>query len=115
MTWNGPADAPPSVRIAALAPSLQPSERRVADLIAADLAAAVERTAQQLADEVGVGRASVIRTAQTLGYEGFPQLRVALARELAFAPHEHDAGHGRHRHRVAAGRRSMRSAAACRG
>jgi len=84
VTWTGAADAPPSVRIAALAPSLQPSERRIADAIAADLSAAVECTAQQLADLVGVGRASVIRTAQTLGYDGYPQLRVALARELAF-------------------------------
>ena len=30
---------------------------------------------------MGVGRASVVRTAQTLGYDGYPQLRVALARE----------------------------------
>ena len=91
MTWTGAPDAPPSVRIAALAPSLQPSERRIADAIAADLSGSVECTAQQLADLVGVGRASVIRTAQTLGYDGYPQLRVALARELAFgqdAPHE---------------------------
>lgn len=42
-------------------------------------------TAQQLADHVGVSRASVIRTAQTLGYSGFPQLRVALAQEAASA------------------------------
>jgi DNA-binding MurR/RpiR family transcriptional regulator len=74
------------VRIATLAPSLQPSERRVAEAIAADLSGSVECTAQQLADLVGVGRASVIRTAQTLGYEGYPQLRVALAREPTFAP-----------------------------
>lgn len=95
MTWTGAADAPPSVRIAALAPSLQPSERRIAEVIAADLSGAVERTAQQLADLVGVGRASVIRTAQTLGYEGYPQLRVALARELAFGQEEsHDDGDG---------------------
>mgnify|MGYP001148992149 FL=1 len=86
MSWTGPSDAPPSVRIAALAPSLQPSERRVADTIAADLAGSVECTAQQLADLVGVGRASVVRTARTLGYEGYPQLRVAVARELAFTP-----------------------------
>lgn len=86
MSWTGPSDAPPSVRIAALAPSLQPSERRVADAIAADLAGSVECTAQQLADLVGVGRASVIRTAQTLGYDGYPTLRVAVARELAFTP-----------------------------
>ncbi len=94
MTWTGPADAPPSVRIATLAPSLQPSERRVADAIAADLAGSVECTAQQLADLVGVGRASVIRTAQTLGYEGYPQLRVALAREPTFPDQQPRAGDG---------------------
>lgn len=84
MSWTGPADAPLSARIGALAPSLQPSERLVVDRITADLAGAVECTAQQLADQVGVGRASVIRTARTLGYEGYPQMRVALARELSF-------------------------------
>lgn len=47
----------------------------------ADPAAGVEMTAQQLADHVGVSRASVVRTAQSLGYAGFPQLRVALAQE----------------------------------
>ncbi|WP_084077990.1 MurR/RpiR family transcriptional regulator [Demequina sp. NBRC 110057] len=84
MAWNGSTDAPPTVRIAALAPALQPSERRVAEAIAADVGAAVDMTAQQLAESVGVGRASVVRTAQTLGYEGYPQLRVAMARERAF-------------------------------
>ncbi|MGO2049865.1 MAG: MurR/RpiR family transcriptional regulator [Microbacterium sp.] len=68
-----------------LAPSMQPSERRVADAIAADADAAIEWTAQEIADTVGVGRATVIRTAQTLGYDGYPQLRVALARERATA------------------------------
>ncbi|WP_061962365.1 MurR/RpiR family transcriptional regulator [Demequina flava] len=86
MTWNGSTDAPPSVRIAALAPSLQPSERRVAEAIASDPAGAVDKTAQQIAESVGVGRASVVRTAQTLGYDGYPQLRVALAGERAFDP-----------------------------
>lgn len=93
MTWNGSTDAPPSVRIAALAPSLHPSERRVAEAVAQDITAAVDKTAQELADEVGVGRASVVRTAQKLGYDGYPQLRVALAGERAFAtPEPADAG-----------------------
>ncbi|WP_460796126.1 MurR/RpiR family transcriptional regulator [Microbacterium sp. GXF0217] len=81
--WQGPADAPPTARIAMLAPSMQPSERRVAEAIAADVDVSIERTAQEIADSVGVGRATVIRTAQTLGYDGYPQLRVALARERA--------------------------------
>lgn len=84
MSWTGPLDAPLSARVAALTPSLQRSERLVVDQITADLAGAVECTAQQLADQIGVGRASVVRTARTLGYEGYPQMRVALARELSF-------------------------------
>lgn len=86
MTWSTPADAPITTRIAALAPSLMPSEKLVVDVIAADVEAAVECTAQELAARAGVSRASVIRTAQTLGYEGYPQMRVAVARELASAP-----------------------------
>ena len=81
--WSGSAETPPTMRIAMLAPSLQPTERRVAESIAADIESAIERTAQEVADIVGVGRASVIRTAQSLGYEGYPQLRVALAREVS--------------------------------
>lgn len=81
--WSGSAETPPTMRIAMLAPSLQPTERRVAESIVADVEAAIERTAQEMADLVGVGRASVIRTAQSLGYEGYPQLRVALAREVS--------------------------------
>lgn len=81
--WTGSADAPPTARIAMLAPSLQPSERRVAETVAEDIEASIERTAQEVADLAGVGRATVIRTAQSLGYEGYPQLRVALTREVA--------------------------------
>lgn len=63
--------------------SLQPKEKTVAEAILCQPANAVEMTAQQLADHVGVSRASVIRTAQSLGYAGFPQLRVALVQEQA--------------------------------
>ncbi|MEG3615284.1 MurR/RpiR family transcriptional regulator [Isoptericola haloaureus] len=94
MTWTGSADAPLTARIVALAPSMHPGERRAAEAIAADLDAAVERTAQQVADDVGVGRATVVRAAQTLGYEGYPQLRVAVARELALRPASDDSPDG---------------------
>lgn len=83
MPWQQASDTPPSARIASLIPSLQPTSRRVVEAILADRAAAVEHTAQELAEHVGVGRTTVVRTAQALGYEGFPQLRVALAQELA--------------------------------
>jgi DNA-binding MurR/RpiR family transcriptional regulator len=86
VTWHGSSDAPPLARIAALAPSLQRGERRVVEAIVADRSGTVERTAQELADAVGVGRTTVIRAVQSLGYEGYPQLRVALAQELAQEP-----------------------------
>ncbi|UQN13949.1 MurR/RpiR family transcriptional regulator [Gulosibacter sp. ACHW.36C] len=91
MSWQGSSDAPPSARIGSLSPSLQPGERRVAEAIVADRSGAVERTAQELADAVGVGRTTVIRAAQSLGYEGYPQLRVALAQELALEGSARDA------------------------
>ncbi len=90
MTWTGADDAPPTARIAALLPSLQRSERRVAEVLLADLAAAVELTAQELADEAGAGRATVVRTAQALGYDGYPQLRVALALEAAISERDRE-------------------------
>lgn len=89
--WQGPAETPPTARIAMLAPSMQPSERRVAEAIAADVDISIERTAQEIADAVEVGRTTVVRTAQTLGYDGYPQLRVALARERASSAPSQDA------------------------
>lgn len=95
MTWPHTADAPISARAASLAPSLPPTERRVLDVLMGDRSAAVDCTAQELADLAGVSRASVIRTAQSLGYDGYPQMRVALARELALADAGEPAdGHG---------------------
>ena len=74
--------APPTARIAAVLNTLQPAERRVAELIVESADAVVEWTAQELAERAGVGRATVVRTCQTVGYRGYPQLRVALAAEL---------------------------------
>ncbi|MBU4464554.1 MAG: MurR/RpiR family transcriptional regulator [Actinobacteria bacterium] len=76
------ADAPTTVRIQAMLNTLQPSERRVADLIVGEPEVVVELTAQELADRAGVARSSVVRACQTFGYRGYPQLRVALAAEL---------------------------------
>nr|WP_254367846.1 MurR/RpiR family transcriptional regulator [Microbacterium sp. NC79] len=59
------------------------TERLVVDAIAQDRGKATELTAQELAEWAGVGRTTVIRAAQALGYEGYSQLRVALVQELA--------------------------------
>lgn len=83
MGWEGNKGASLTARVSAVVPNLQKTELKVIDFVMADKSNAIELTAQGLADKVGVSRASVVRTAQTLGYDGFPQLRVALAQELA--------------------------------
>ncbi|EPR75733.1 transcriptional regulator [Leifsonia rubra CMS 76R] len=74
-----------AVRLATLSNSLRPTEQRIADEIRADPLGVLECTAQELADRLNVARSSVIRTCQRLGYRGYPQLRVALAGQLAVA------------------------------
>jgi len=76
-------DVGPTTRIATVVNALQPSERRVVELILDDTEGVVEITAQELADRAGVARSTVVRSCQSLGYRGYPQLRVALTRELA--------------------------------
>lgn len=88
------SSAPPTARIAAALNTMQPAERRVAELIVESADAVVEWTAQELADRAGVGRATVVRTCQSVGYRGYPQLRVALAAELGGAPGEEPVDHG---------------------
>jgi len=83
MSWTGSEDVTPTTRIATVINALLPSERRVVELILADTEGAMESTAQELADRAGVARSTVVRACQSLGYRGYPQLRVALTRELA--------------------------------
>lgn len=86
--------APPTVRIAAVRNTLQPAERRVAELILDSADAVVEWTAQELAVRAGVGRATVVRACQGFGYRGYPQLRVALAAELGGGSADAAVDHG---------------------
>ncbi|MDX2376010.1 MurR/RpiR family transcriptional regulator [Microbacterium sp. LRZ72] len=86
-SWSSePADGRtvgPAARIAAMRNRMNGTEARVAAFLTSRATDAVEMTAQQLAEAAGVARSSVVRTCQALGYRGFPQLRVALATELA--------------------------------
>jgi DNA-binding MurR/RpiR family transcriptional regulator len=62
--------------------TLSAGEQRVCQAILADIAWAVEATTTQLGEVAGVSSATVVRTAKSLGYRGFPHLRVMLARDL---------------------------------
>ncbi|MEO6882325.1 MAG: MurR/RpiR family transcriptional regulator [Mycobacteriaceae bacterium] len=62
--------------------SLLPTERAVAELMLRRPEAVIEMSSQQVADEAGASRATVVRTSQSLGFSGYQQLRVMLARDL---------------------------------
>ncbi len=84
--------AHPTVRIATALPAVLASERRVLEEVLHQPERVVESTAQEVADRVGVGRSTVVRACQAIGYKGYPQLRVALAAELAHRDEEVDYG-----------------------
>jgi RpiR family carbohydrate utilization transcriptional regulator len=71
--------------IARSLPELRKSDRRVAEAILATPEAAVEMTLAALASAAGVSEPTVIRFAAAIGCDGFRDLRVKLARSLAFA------------------------------
>lgn len=90
------------VRIRAGMPMLHPSEQRVAEVIAGRPEWTIEASAQEVADAAGTSRATVVRTAQRLGFTGYPQLRVLLARDVgamspAAAGRDDDGGTGSQR------------------
>ena len=71
--------------IRSLLPSLLPTEQAVAAVLLARSADIVELSSQQVADLAGASRATVVRTCQSLGYTGYQQLRVLLARDAGYA------------------------------
>lgn len=71
--------------IARSLPDLRKSDRRVAEAILERPEEAVTLTLAALARAAGVSEPTVIRFANAVGCEGFRDLRVKLARSLAFA------------------------------
>jgi len=79
---TGPTTPIPSdlaARLRAVLPSLSPAESRIAQIIEADPAGAASLTVNKLADRAATSAATVVRAARSLGFEGYPQLRLALA------------------------------------
>jgi len=64
-------------------PSLRPSEQKVARYIMEHPHDVVGMSSMQLGAEAGVSESTVVKCSQSLGFEGFVQLKLALARDLA--------------------------------
>ncbi|MEV0946853.1 MurR/RpiR family transcriptional regulator [Rhodococcus sp. NPDC049939] len=66
-------------RVRVLLPSLPPASARVAQLILDDPALVSRSTLHDLVQVVGTSEATIVRTARTLGFRGYPDMRLALA------------------------------------
>src|SRR3954449_7127372 len=71
-----------AARTGAALPTLSKAERRVGRALLADYPSAGLASAARLAERAEVSPPTVLRFAQTLGYEGFTDLQVALRAEL---------------------------------
>jgi DNA-binding MurR/RpiR family transcriptional regulator len=69
------------VRIRAVAPSLRPAQRRVADAVLRDPAGTAALPIGRLAQRCSTSAATVMRFCRSAGFQGYPELRLALARE----------------------------------
>ncbi|WP_313558025.1 MurR/RpiR family transcriptional regulator [Miniimonas arenae] len=83
-------DRDPLTRIAQAMPTLSRAEARVATFLAESTEEDVARTIGQLADEAGVSQATVVRLSKSLGYAGYPDLRIALAGTLSRRAADHE-------------------------
>lgn len=71
------------LRIRGLFPRLRPSERKVADYILNHSEEVLDLSVTELAKRSGVSDATVVKFSQRIGYTGYQQFKIKLAKELA--------------------------------
>ncbi|GII23943.1 MurR/RpiR family transcriptional regulator [Planosporangium mesophilum] len=76
---------PTTVKARGLLPSLSPAEQRVAQVVIAESAGVAQLTITELARRAQTSETTVIRFCRTMGFDGYPQLRLTLATEAGRA------------------------------
>lgn len=77
------APADPLATVRAVLPSLTPAAQIVARLILDDPAMVARSTITEISTMSGISEATIVRTARSLGFAGYSQLRFALAAAVA--------------------------------
>lgn len=72
-------------RIRSVYPSLAPAEQKVADYVLEGMHRVIYQSVTQLADHSGVGESTVIRFCQAVGFRGYQELKLVLARDMGEA------------------------------
>ncbi|WP_085368717.1 MurR/RpiR family transcriptional regulator [Leifsonia sp. NCR5] len=74
-------------RIRSLLPTLSPSEARVALFILEHPDEVIHMTVGEVAERAGSGESTTVRCCRTLGFSGFQDLKISLARETTSLTH----------------------------
>ncbi|GAA3135177.1 MurR/RpiR family transcriptional regulator [Planomonospora alba] len=80
---DGPSPASLVATVRAVLPSLTPAAQAIARLILDDPGTVARSTITELSAASGTSEATIVRTARTLGFAGYSQLRLALAAAVA--------------------------------
>lgn len=70
------------IRIRSSLPGLYTAEQRVAEAILADPEAVLTSSVTELASRAGASEATVVRFCRSLGYKGYQDFKISLARDL---------------------------------
>lgn len=68
--------------VRALLPSLPPSEQKIAQVVLDDPEGVIHMTVIEIAQRAGTAESTAVRCCRKLGYTGFQDLKIRLAREL---------------------------------
>lgn len=75
-------------RVQAAQPALGETDQRVIQTILSDPMAVVRGSVTELAQRAGTAQSSAVRTCQRLGYRGYQDVKLAIARDLGHQKHE---------------------------
>ncbi|KEI43695.1 MurR/RpiR family transcriptional regulator [Saccharopolyspora rectivirgula] len=73
----------PLVKIRSLLPGLARAEQRVASIVLADPASIARRSITEVAEAASTSETTVTRFCKAIGFNGYPDLRIALAADTA--------------------------------
>lgn len=85
------------VKIRAFQDELSPNERKIARFILSNPALIRDYSSQNLANSVGVSQSSIVKFSQKLGYQGFPDLKLAIHEAVLLGAETNGAGEPEHR------------------
>lgn len=76
------------LKIRAFQDELSPNERKIARFILSNPALIRDYSSQNLANSVGVSQSSIVKFSQKLGYQGFPDLKLAIHEDVLLGENE---------------------------